>query len=111
LQGVPLDVSRGTNFARGREWIRDRISRQVRGQPAVSVSDGARWTLNGLFGGYSRAIDKRGAVSEYAEEGVYRVLMEGLEAAAGLMAGAEGEDSRHYDHTRAGRAYLSARAR
>ena len=111
LQGVPLEVSRGAAFAKGRGWLRDRIGRQVRGMPAVCVSDTARWVLNALFGGYCRALDKRGALAEFAEEGAYRVLMEGLEAAAGLMAGAEGEDVRHYDHTREGRAYLSARAR
>lgn len=69
---------------RGRAELRTLLRRTVRSQPAVQVSPAARWTLNGLAGGYARAT--RGAkIEDYPEEGTYRVMLEGLESFVGMM--------------------------
>ncbi len=76
----------------------------------VLVSDTARWTLNGFAGGYARAMLRGGALADYAEEGPYRTLMEGLESFLGLTAlGSTGDqdDDRSYAYTADGRRYVS----
>lgn len=111
LQAIPVDVARGAGCDRGREWLRGCVGRHTRGVPACQVSADARNTLNALFGGYCRAVDKRGVVGEQAEEGIYRTLMEGLESVCALMAGStlELEGDRNYAFTPSGHRYLSAR--
>ena len=64
----------------------------MRGLPAVEISPAARWTLRALAGGYTRGM-VRGRLQDFAEEGPYRVLMEGLEAFCGMTdAAAHKED-------------------
>ncbi len=78
--------------------------------PAFLVSSRARWTLNGLAGGYARAF-KGPQLMEYPEEGTYRLLCEGLESFLGMMqSGATDEpgDSRANATAADGRRYFSA---
>jgi hypothetical protein len=77
----------------------------------LKVSTRARWTLNAFSGGYARKLNKSGVLSEFAEEGPYRTLMEGLESFAALMRIAQREDEKlNLKVTDNGRRYLSARA-
>jgi hypothetical protein len=103
----------GGNEAAGREELRKRIDQIAHAAPALQVSTKAKWTLNGFSGGYARSVVKGGAITEMADEGVYRVLMEGLECFVAATAGAlgrDGEDAPNYAIDAQGRRYLSARA-
>jgi hypothetical protein len=72
------------------------------------VSWTARWTLNALAAGYARAVTRQGMVSEEANDGLYRVLMEGLESfmATAQVKGEEDRD-RRYANGPDGRRYLT----
>ncbi len=62
--------------------------------------------MNALAGGYARMLGKSGSLGEEAEPGIYRVLMEGLEACLGRMAAQEDVDSNaNYSYTPDGRRY------
>ncbi len=102
----------GGSCAMGREETRKRLESLAHGQPALVVSSGASWALNAFAGGYAASIVKGGPVSGAAEEGIYKVLMEGFEsfmAVAGRSLGS-GEDRPNYAIDGAsGRRYLTAR--
>lgn len=78
------DVARGGWPDKGRPMIRDLLQRNVRSMPSLMVSDSARWTLNAFAGGYRYMPNRQGLLKETAEEGRYKVLMEGLESFAAL---------------------------
>ena len=106
---LPADLRRGGSEIVGREEIRTLLQRQVRGAPALQVSTQARWTLNAFAAGYARAVDKRGIVQEEAREGVYRVLMEGLEAFTALLKiGTLSDSPPNVRMTEGGQRYVSA---
>jgi hypothetical protein len=81
--------------------------------PVVAVASTARWTLRALNGGYSH-VYRRGRLEAFAEEGPYRLLMEGIEAWCGLaatsLAEPEQEDDyqQNYATDRFGNRYKSA---
>ncbi len=79
--------------------------------PMLLVSDQARWTLNAFAGGYARVLLKAGVLADYAEEGPYRTLIEGLESFAGKLelgySTAEEADATFNAVTPAGRPYRS----
>lgn len=107
---IVAEVRRGVSPGRGRDEIRSYLRRTTKGMPAILLSQEARWTLNALAGGYARAILKGGMLADYAEEGVYRVLMEGLESFAGLLKTGEPDDERqnfHYATVADGQPYRS----
>jgi hypothetical protein len=110
-----FDIRQGTQPEIGRVIIRDLLRKELRGVSAVLVSDAARWALNGFAGGYCRALLKGGLLAEYAEEGPYRTMLEGIESFAGLMKLGMAEDDPdqelQYDYTATGRRFLSARVR
>ena len=85
IRHIPAEVRVGGTETAGSLYLREALGRTVRGMPAVEVSSAARWTLRALAGGYSRAM-VRGRLQDQAEEGPYRVLMEGLEAFCGLVS-------------------------
>lgn len=106
----PADVQQGAAPDLGRGWIRGVLDSHVRGLSGLRCADDARWTLRAFTGGYCRGVDRRGAILESAEDGEYRVLMEGLESFCALIAhGRAGEDDgdANYAYDRAGRRYLS----
>jgi hypothetical protein len=77
----------------------------------VQVSDQARWVLNGMSSGYARVVAKGGGLADYAEEGPYRTLLEGLESFVGLMEVQPDRDDDkwpNYAYTQDGRRYTSA---
>ena len=106
LRRVPLEVERGAEVSRGREMLRGELGRLVRDLPAVQIARRAALTLNALAGGYSRAVAKGGGLGEDAEPGIYRVLMEGVEACLGRLATAtEIDENANWAQTADGRRY------
>ncbi len=83
IRAVPSVVRSGGAEAAGRLQMQDMLGRISRGLPAVQVSPRARWTCRALGGGFGRAL-VRGRLADHAEEGPYRLLMEGLESFLGL---------------------------
>lgn len=109
---VPVRITRGGAELTGREQIRTLLKRRTHDRPALQVAEVARWTLNAFASGYARSVTKAGVLTEFADEGAYKVLMEGLEATAALMRSGileESDDKRHMAYTDDGRRYLSAR--
>lgn len=107
---LPADVRRGALPETGRNEARTLLKKMSRGMPAFLVSGRARWTLNGLAGGYARAF-KGPQLMEYPEEGTYRLLCEGLESFLGMMQSAgtdEPGDSRVNATSDDGRRFFSA---
>jgi hypothetical protein len=82
---IPRNVKTGVPAGAGRAQITQLLQREKAGAPMMMVSDKASWTLNAFAGGYSRVLLKQGQLADYAEEGPYRVLMEGLESFVGLI--------------------------
>lgn len=110
---VPIDMRQGLKSEMGRASFQQFLMATGRDEePLLQISPEARWTLNGLSGGYARAVSKGGGLASYATEGPYRVLMEGLESFIALInvIGSPNEDSgdRNYSYTGGGRRYLSA---
>jgi hypothetical protein len=108
---IPVDVRQGVEPARGRSHIRGLLTRQMRVGQGVQVSDQARWVLNGMSSGYARVVAKGGGLADYAEEGPYRTLLEGLESFVGLMEVQPDRDDDkgpNYAYTQDGRRYTSA---
>lgn len=102
------DVTKGGDIGDGREELRRMTAQRSHGEPALQVAETASWSLRAFSGGYARALD----ATEPAEN-AYRVLMEGLEAFAGLLrTGALADDRQaNYGYTPDGRRFLSALAR
>lgn len=97
LRAIPLDVRRGVGPELGRRFVRDNLVRELRGLPALMVDSRARWTLNGFAGGYARVLLKQGMLADHAEEGAYRILMEGIESFVGLLNVGQVEDDEDDD--------------
>lgn len=113
LKRIPVEIRKGVDPGHGRAHLRSLMQREIRGVSALRVSTEARWTLNALAGGYSKAVLKGGLVADYAEDGPYRLLMEGLESFAGLLRTALSDDDAtdlNYAYTADGRRYISALA-
>lgn len=107
LRRVPLTVERGAAVLRGREVLTTEFGQLLRGEPAVQVAEIARHTVLALSGGYARMLDRAGMLAPEAETGLYRVLMEGLEACLGRAAAAEGDErAGNWHQTSDGRRYL-----
>lgn len=108
---VPLELRRGGTAFSGRDTFRRTLKQLVRGRPAVVVGTGARWTLNALSGGYAREMTRQGVLSDFAKEGAYRVLMEGLESLVALLntGAVEGHEDIRYDVSPDGRRYVTMR--
>lgn len=85
IRKIPMEITPGVAPDRARSFIRSLLQRERQGMPMLLVSSEARWTTNALAGGYSRVLLKGGILADYAEEGAYRVLIEGLESYLGLM--------------------------
>lgn len=110
---LPAEVRKGGLEATGREELRALLRKTVKGLPALLISTGARWTLNGFAGGYARGIAKGGRVSEFAEDGPYKVLLEGLESFAALLRGgfaSEEDQDVRWATAQDGRKYMTSRA-
>ena len=111
---LPMEVRPGVTPERARTYLRGLLQREKQSMPMFLVSGEARWTLNGLAGGYSRVLLKGGILADYAEEGVYRTLIEGLESFLGLLElgrSTDDDDAGRFNAVMPdGRRYMSALA-
>lgn len=107
---MQVRVTQGGLEAQGREEMRARLKMTAKQLPAVLVDASAHWTLNAFSGGYCRAVLKIGVVSEFAEDGVYKVLCEGLETFAALLQTVrdDGTDEPNYAYSATGVRHLTA---
>jgi len=85
VRALQQDPRSGGDILRGRDAIRQLLQQRKREQPLLVVTRTARWTLNGLAGGYAWEVDKRGQLGNEPVENAYRVLMEGLESFVAAM--------------------------
>ena len=117
VRRLPAELHRGGDIGKGRAALRALLAQQTQGRPALQVSAHASWVVNGFAAGYARALDARAArnasgvpVAEEANDGVYRVLFEGLESALalGLPTRDEDERNRRYAVASDGRTYLTS---
>lgn len=92
IRRLPATLSRGAREENGRNQIQRLLGAMAHGHPRVLVGAGAQWTLRAFAGGYTRSLRKGGQLSDHAEEGAYRTLMEGLESFAGMSAALAPED-------------------
>lgn len=108
---IPVDLSQSGLGLDGRDEIRALLRRQIRSGPALRVSQKARWTLNAFSGGYCKTVTKNGQLSEFADDGPYKTLMEGLESFASLlkMGHLGDEQPINWQTTSDGRKYISSR--
>lgn len=111
LARVPVAVNLAPEPERGRDYLRQFMRQQIKGISQLQVSSQARWTLNALQGGYARALDRRGQVTDEAQEGPYQLLMEGLESFMAQMKATVGDGDREnvlMAHSRDGREYITS---
>lgn len=74
--------------------------------PTVRIGRAARYTLNALAGGYSRQITRQGVLTQEAEPGIYRLMMEGIESCLGAMAAeANVDENVIWSYTASGQRY------
>ena len=107
VRRLPATAQRGGDIMQGRDELRALMRRVSHGEPALVVDEKARWTLRALLGGYARDVDK-----PEPQANAYRVLMEGLEAFAGLLRGAlasPDDSAGKIAYTADGRRFISAR--
>jgi|SRR5579863_1416399 len=104
---LPAELRRGGEPIVGRAAIRELLEQQHKGIPRVQVGHAARWTINGFCAGYAREVKPDGMVKQDARDGIYKVLMEGIEAFAGLLKVGMLDDDRpaHYRTTDTGLRY------
>lgn len=109
LRSYGVEVRTGGQLDPGRAFLRRELERTHQGEPAFQVSEDAQWTLRALAGGYCREF-RGGEPTAEARPGRYRVLMEGLESMAGLVAWGieEAEDAVNWAYDAQGRRYRSA---
>ena len=93
----------------GRGVVRAALQKRVRGLPGLMVSSDAGWTLRGLSGGFAYSVEKGNVISTEPTRGVYRTLIEGLEAYCGLAhyAAADDEEEGRWESTSGGRRFRS----
>lgn len=95
IRKIPADIRPGVAPERARRLVGSLLQRERQGMPMFLVSSAATWTLNALAGGYAHQMLKGGVLAEYAEESVYRTLMEGAESYLALLelgSSTDGED-------------------
>jgi hypothetical protein len=109
LRSFSVEVRTGGPLDPGRSFIRRELARTHQGEPAFQVGEDAQWTLRAFSGGYCREF-VRGEPSGEARPGRYRVLMEGLESMASLVAWGldEAEEAVNWAYDQQGRRYRSA---
>jgi hypothetical protein len=110
---IPLrQLTQGGAVESGREELRQRLRMVSKGLPSLMVGSDAKWTLNAFSGGYCKAVRKNSTLSDFAEEGVYKVLCEGLESFAALLQTVRPEDTDgdtpSYAYTKGGAKYMTA---
>jgi hypothetical protein len=104
-------LSMGGPVATGREEIRKHLESIAHGQSSLVVSSTASWALNAFAGGYATSIVKSRVGEGGADEGIYKVLMEGFESFMAVIGNAASSDDKpnYAIDSASGRRYLTAR--
>lgn len=107
---IPAELRCGSPYEVGRDEIRALLQRRIRDRPALAVAMTARWALNGFAAGYAYEVGKDGRLTSEPRRGVYRCLMEGLEAFTGMLGAGIMEDhgKPNVQRTASGQLYISA---
>lgn len=111
LQRAGASITYGAHAANtGRGQLRAALQKRVRGVPGFMVSSDAAWTLRGLAGGFAYTVEKGNVIATEPRRGVYRTLLEGVEAYVGMAALSQNddEDDGQWKTTADGRRYRSA---
>ena len=104
IRRLPAMPQRGGPLGSGRDLLARKLELMRIGTSLVQVSEQAKWTLRAFAGGYARS--KTGIEPE---TGVYRCLMEGVEAWLALASmQPDDEEEQNYSYDRHGRRYVSA---
>jgi hypothetical protein len=113
-RAIPIELSRGTQPSVGVDQIRTLLQKNgPKGFPLIRIHYGVRWTINGFASGYSYDLDTRtGTPKPEPRNNTYRLLHEGLAAAAGILRSGSRDWSTsvepNYATTASGVRYLSA---
>jgi hypothetical protein len=98
----------GGELQAGRAAVQDLLRRRLRGVPGLVVSDRCRFTLNGMTSGFAYPVQFNVVAKEPAS-GIYRTLIEGLEAFMASAIVADEDDAvGNFQVTSDGRRYRSA---
>jgi hypothetical protein len=106
---VPVRIEKGAEPGRGLGEARTLLSTSPHGQPGLSISPDATWTLRALSGGYARAAGAAGVLSALPMPGPYATLADALFCVLGSVAAQAVDEDRHYGITSSGVPYLSAK--
>lgn len=87
------------------------LQKMIAGEQAFQVDMDARWTLNGMAGGYSRARVPKGTLQQLPEDNQYRLVIEAVEAFVAWFAvnqeTSDGDTSKRYAVAADGRRFLT----
>jgi len=105
------DPRRGGDIIKGRGFIVESLRARREGLPILRVHEKARYVLNGFSAGYAFEYKKVGrGLSDRANPGMYRTLMEGLESAMSVYTASTSaipEQAPNYRTDKNGKPYLS----
>lgn len=111
LRKQQCEPRRSGDIMRGRGYIVESLRARRNGKPVFSVHEIARYVLNGMFAGYAFEYNKVGrGLSDRANAGMYRTLIEGLECAMAVYTSSISslpEQAPNYRKDKSGRPYLS----
>jgi hypothetical protein len=110
---IPIELSQGSQPEVGIDAIRALLASTTgRGDPLLRILGRVRWAINGFASGYCYPINAAtGAPRAQPADNVYKLLLDGLGAVAGLLRGnpeRATRDQPNYAYTSDGRRYISA---
>jgi hypothetical protein len=108
-----MEPRQGGSVAKAQGCIAPWLRKEIQNQPAVIISDAARWTLNGFSKGYARKLNDAGMLSDTPEQNLYSLVMEALESFVMWFDIAQQQSSdigdKNYATLPNGRRYLTSR--
>lgn len=108
-----VTLGQGGQQMRGRSHLQSLMRMTVRGRPAFNVNPlQARWTVQGLAGGFYKVLSGDGQSQPLAEQNYYAIVVEAIESFAAAMQGyeqADDDSNIRYASTADGRTYITSR--
>lgn len=93
-------------------FIKEYMTKRLRGSPALLVCEEAPWVIKGLARGYARKLEKDGMLAPLPEDNEYRLVAETLEVFCAWLKQnqnfTDNNDGRRYAVTNDGRKYLTS---
>jgi hypothetical protein len=75
-----LTITQTSYAAKSEGQLKNWLTKRERDEPVFLVADEANWTINALFGGYARKLEKDGTLAPRPTDNQYGVLLEALES-------------------------------